>query len=40
MTSDQMGIFGLVVITTPVIILCTYVIYDYLKSNRRKEKKS
>lgn len=40
MTSDQMGIFGLIVIITPVIILGTYVVYDYLKSNKRKEKKS
>ena len=40
MTSDQSAIFGLIVMLTPVILLSTYVVYDYLKSNKIKEKKS
>lgn len=40
MTSDQMGILGLIVMLTPVVILCAYVVYDYLKSNKTKIKKS
>ena len=38
MTSDQAAIFGLIVMLTPVILLSTYVVYDYYKSEKKQKK--
>ena len=38
MTSDQAGIFGLIVMLTPVILLSVYVVYDYYKPEKKTKK--
>ena len=40
MTDYQTGILGLIIILTPPLLLSAYVVFDYLKSSKRKEKKS